>query len=526
MAREGRSTRAGLKAAAVVLSGATVVMTAAPVWAAPSTTTTTTTGTTTTTAPGGFGAAHPTTSTSSTTAPTTSTSSTTAPTTTAPTTSEPSTTTTAASTTTTPFEQPTTTSTTTEPSTSVTEPETPTTVEPPTTSTPVPVDETPGAAATAPPLGAEQDPVLGEGSADPVAVAAQLAYAAFAPWRDAVAARADAHAALATAEAKPGVATDDLTAATAAITAARTKVASLSLGYRYARDALADAVIARAGRPADDAVELSAIWERTDPRRLAVVFSALTQVGDPYVFAAAGPDRFDCSGLTLYAWKAAGVSLVHYAITQREQTLDAAPDGLQPGDLVFRFRQTGGHVMLYLGEKDLVVQAGGTATGVAVSPWGRTDAFGSPLAAQTAPAPATTPWFGATAGSQRVGADVPFADAFNVVGARYGVAPALLAAIASAGTGFRADAAATGAGGVMQLRPAIAAALHVDAAVPFQAVDGAARRLLDLWNRLHDESLVLAAYRSSLVTVNEGAVVRQDATTDAFASAVTAALAR
>jgi cell wall-associated NlpC family hydrolase len=498
-------------AAAVVLSGATVAITVAPAWAAPSTTTTGA-GTTTTTAPGGFGAANPTTSTSSTTAPTTS---------------EPSTTTTAASTATTPFEEPTTTSTTTEPSTAVTEPETTTTVEPPTTTTTVPVDETPDAAASAPPLGAEQDPALGEASADPVAVAAQLAYAAFAPWRDAVAARGDAHAALATAQAKPGVATDDLTAATAAITAAQTKVASLSLGYRYARDTLADVVIARAGRPADDAVELSAIWERTDPRRLAVVFGALMQVGDPYVFAAAGPDRFDCSGLTSYTWKAAGVSLVHYAITQRQQTLDAAPDGLQPGDLVFRFRQAGGHVMLYLGEKDLVVQAGGTATGVVVSPWGRTDAFGSPLAAApTAPAPATTPWFGAAAGSQRVGADVPFADAFNVAGARYGVAPALLAAVASAGTGFRADAASAGAGGVMQLRPAIAAALHVDAAVPFQAVDGAARRLLDLWNRLHDKRLVLAAYRSSLVTVNEGAVVTQDATTNAFTAAVTAALAR
>jgi hypothetical protein len=43
---------------------------------------------------------------------------------------------------------------------------------------------------------------------------------------------------------------------------------------------------------------------------------------------------------------------------------------------------------------------------------------------------------------------------------------------------------------------------------------------------LHDKRLVLAAYRSSLVTVNEGAVVTQDATTNAFTAAVTAALAR
>jgi peptidoglycan DL-endopeptidase CwlO len=172
------------------------------------------------------------------------------------------------------------------------------------------------------------------------------------------------------------------------------------------------------------------------------------------------------------------------------------------------------------------VQAGGTATGGVTSPWGRTDAFGSPLALDPAgPEPATTPsWFGPAAGTLRVGADVPFADAFNVAGGRYGVAPALLAAIASAGTGYRADAAAASAGGLMQLRPAIAAGLRVDPAVPFQAVDGAARRLVDLWNRLHDERLVLAAYRSSLVSVNEGAVVPQDATTEAFVTAVEAAV--
>jgi hypothetical protein len=77
----------------------------------------------------------------------------------------------------------------------------------------------------------------------------------------------------------------------------------------------------------------------------------------------------------------------------------------------------------------------------------------------------------------------------------------------------------------MQLRPAVAAELRVDPAVAFQAVDGAARRLVDLWGRLHDERLVLAAYRSPLRTVNDGAVVPQDAASVAFATAVFAAVA-
>jgi len=43
---------------------------------------------------------------------------------------------------------------------------------------------------------------------------------------------------------------------------------------------------------------------------------ALAQLGKPYVWAAAGPDAFDCSGLTMAAWAAAGVPLPHQAAAQ------------------------------------------------------------------------------------------------------------------------------------------------------------------------------------------------------------------
>ena len=46
------------------------------------------------------------------------------------------------------------------------------------------------------------------------------------------------------------------------------------------------------------------------------VQTALAQVGDPYVYGAAGPDAFDCSGLTMYAWAAAGVSIPHASGSQ------------------------------------------------------------------------------------------------------------------------------------------------------------------------------------------------------------------
>ncbi len=397
-------------------------------------------------------------------------------------------------------------------------------------------DPLPDPAATAPPIGAEADPAIAT-PADPVASLAQFTYVAFAPWRDAVAHRDALVAQVAALQARPETTIGAVGAVQADLATARAAVTSLAPGYRFARDALADAVVARAGRPPADAVALSAAWERSDPKRLGVVLTALMQVGDPYVFAAAGPDRFDCSGLTQYAWRTAGVNLVHYAITQRQQTLDATTDSLLPGDLVFRFRRPGGHVMLYLGIDDLVVEAGGSATGVVVTPWGSVDAFGSPLAAVTPAGPAAgaagvppaaaTALFGAPAGAKAVDADVPFADAFNVSGARYGVAPSLLAAIAGVGTGYRGDIASAAAttGGLMQLRPAIAAELKVDPTVAAQAIDGAARRLVDLWSHLHDAAAVIAAYRSSLRVVSSAALVPTDAATTRYVAAVLTAAA-
>ena len=46
------------------------------------------------------------------------------------------------------------------------------------------------------------------------------------------------------------------------------------------------------------------------------VATAAAQIGKPYEWAAEGPDSFDCSGLTMYAWAAAGVSLVHSSQAQ------------------------------------------------------------------------------------------------------------------------------------------------------------------------------------------------------------------
>jgi cell wall-associated NlpC family hydrolase len=74
---------------------------------------------------------------------------------------------------------------------------------------------------------------------------------------------------------------------------------------------------------------------------------AYAHLGDPYVFGAAGPNRFDCSGLTMAAWKAAGVPLPHNAAMQWGKVAHISRAAIQPGDLVF-YRNLG-HVAIYVG---------------------------------------------------------------------------------------------------------------------------------------------------------------------------------
>jgi cell wall-associated NlpC family hydrolase len=76
--------------------------------------------------------------------------------------------------------------------------------------------------------------------------------------------------------------------------------------------------------------------------------TACAQIGKPYVWAAAGPRTFDCSGLTLYAWAAAGVTLGHYTQWQWNEGKPVTRDQLQPGDLVFYFRDLH-HMSIYVG---------------------------------------------------------------------------------------------------------------------------------------------------------------------------------
>lgn len=118
--------------------------------------------------------------------------------------------------------------------------------------------------------------------------------------------------------------------------------------------------------------------------RAAIDF-ALAQIGDPYLWAAAGPNAWDCSGLTMQAWRRAGVRLPHYSVAQYEQTKRISEDELRPGDLIF-WSETAGdpgtifHVAMYLGGGRMVhaPRTGRPVTIDSVYYWEDPDFFGRP----------------------------------------------------------------------------------------------------------------------------------------------------
>jgi len=81
--------------------------------------------------------------------------------------------------------------------------------------------------------------------------------------------------------------------------------------------------------------------------KLAVNF-AYAQLGKPYEWAADGPGSYDCSGLTMASWRAAGVSLPHSSGMQYGYGTHVSQGQLQPGDLVF-FYSPISHVGIYIG---------------------------------------------------------------------------------------------------------------------------------------------------------------------------------
>jgi cell wall-associated NlpC family hydrolase len=88
-------------------------------------------------------------------------------------------------------------------------------------------------------------------------------------------------------------------------------------------------------------------------RAQVAVEAALAQVGKPYQWGAAGPDSFDCSGLTMWSWAQAGVALPHNSASQYAATTRVSQSDWQPGDLLFAGSPIH-HVGMYIGNGQMV----------------------------------------------------------------------------------------------------------------------------------------------------------------------------
>ena len=93
---------------------------------------------------------------------------------------------------------------------------------------------------------------------------------------------------------------------------------------------------------------------------------AKQQLGKPYVWGAAGPDSFDCSGLTMYAYGRAGIALPHYTGAQWNVGRHVDRSELQPGDLVFYYSDLH-HMGMYVGNGQ-VIHAPHTGDVVRIAP--------------------------------------------------------------------------------------------------------------------------------------------------------------
>ena len=214
-----------------------------------------------------------------------------------------------------------------------------------------------------------------------------------------------------------------------------------------------------------------------------VVANATRYLGTPYRWGGADPATgLDCSGFVQQVYEDLGVQLPRVSRDQA-RVGTAVPDlaSAKPGDLI-AFGDPVDHIGIYIGHGRMIV-----------SPH-----TGDVVKVQDVPGDWTAirrVIDDAPAG--RLPGTSPYDALFEAAGARHGISPAVLAAVAQAESGNDPRAVShAGAQGLMQLMPATARGLGVDAFDPAQAVDGAARLLAGHLQKFGSLPLALAAYNA------------------------------
>jgi peptidoglycan DL-endopeptidase CwlO len=102
------------------------------------------------------------------------------------------------------------------------------------------------------------------------------------------------------------------------------------------------------------------------PEAATVIQAALSRIGSPYSWGASGPSAFDCSGLVMWSFQQAGISLPHSSQALAQGGQPVSMDQMQPGDLVTYYSDAS-HVGIYIGD-GMMVHASTYGTPVRVAP--------------------------------------------------------------------------------------------------------------------------------------------------------------
>ena len=244
----------------------------------------------------------------------------------------------------------------------------------------------------------------------------------------------------------------------------------------------------------------------------AVVSDAEQYLGVPYVWGGTNPATgLDCSGLVQRVFGDLGISMPRVAA---EQAMQGTPvpslADAQPGDLV-TYGSPAEHIGIYIGN-GMMIDAPHSGTTV------RVDAVGTPTSIRRILTSDDSSNADALAGS---GA---YQSLFSAAGARYGISPDLLAAVAQVESSDNPQAVSgAGAEGLMQLMPGTAASLGVDPFDPAQAIDGGAQLLAQDLQHFGSVPLALAAYNAGAGAVEQAGGIPDYPETQAYVQNVLAA---
>ena len=251
------------------------------------------------------------------------------------------------------------------------------------------------------------------------------------------------------------------------------------------------------------------------PAGEAVVAAAAEHLGVPYLWGGTDPEKgFDCSGLIQHAYRDIGVEMPKWSRHQAKMGVEVPSiDEALPGDVI-SFGDPVTHVALYAGDGNML-HAPKAGEVVKIEPIDRPIASIRRIVAPGGPVapvggrPAVGATVGALPGAAVTAGAVPAAPhspgqaerqyqpLFESAGARWGVDPALLAAVAKTESAFDPRAVSSaGAQGLMQFMPATAAEMGVDPWDPASAIDGAARYLRTSLDQFGSADLAIASYNA------------------------------